>query len=97
MESEEMSPLQVARINFWLPIVAAMASFTLAAGMAWGVTVTSIARNSNDIIELQESGTTITAILVAQEGAKVEREGLKEGLEAIRRILERRWDLPTGE
>ena len=92
-----MSPAQIARLNYWGPIMAFVASGALTAGVAYGIMGSDVARNSSDIKELKTQGETLTKILVAQGVASSERGGLKSRLDLVSRILERQYGIPSGD
>ncbi len=84
MRETGVNPTQVAKVNFWLPILTALVAGALSAGTAYGIIGRDVFRNSEDIAELKIQGSVIMDIRLAQRTAETERSGFKDSIDEMR-------------
>ena len=76
-------------VTIGLPVLAALVTMAVSAGIGYGFLGSTVSRNTTDIEALQANSSAITKIRIAQGIAATERAGLKKDLAAIARRLEK--------
>ncbi len=91
-----MSPNQIARMNFWVPLLGVVATGAATAGIAYAVMGKDVSQNAKDIQELKAHETVITDIRLQNVAATAERLALKKGIARIERALKRQCAETAG-
>lgn len=71
-----------------VPVLVALLTFAVSAGVGYGVLISVVDQNTTDIAALQTVSSRITDIRLAQVVGTTERAGLKADIAAIVRLLE---------